>query len=81
MMILVLSHWLGSVLIFLYCTRLESGKTVLGSVPGGFGLGLVSFLLGMNKIGQTSVAQSINQSIKFYLYSPYSQTTVRLIGL
>ena len=23
----------------------------------------------------------INQSIKFYLYSPYSQTTVRLIGL
>ena len=25
--------------------------------------------------------QSINQSIKFYLYSPYSQTTVRLIGL
>ena len=24
---------------------------------------------------------SINQSIKFYLYSPYSQTTVRLIGL
>ena len=22
-----------------------------------------------------------NQSIKFYLYSPYSQTTVRLIGL
>ena len=25
--------------------------------------------------------QSINQSIKFYLYSPYSQTTVSLIGL
>ena len=24
---------------------------------------------------------TINQSIKFYLYSPYSQTTVRLIGL
>ena len=24
--------------------------------------------------------KSINQSIKFYLYSPYSQTTVRLIG-
>ena len=24
---------------------------------------------------------NINQSIKFYLYSPYSQTTVRLIGL
>ena len=23
----------------------------------------------------------VNQSIKFYLYSPYSQTTVRLIGL
>ena len=26
-------------------------------------------------------SNSINQSIKFYLYSPYSQTTVRLIGL
>ena len=26
-------------------------------------------------------SSSINQSIKFYLYSPYSQTTVRLIGL
>ena len=27
------------------------------------------------------LSSSINQSIKFYLYSPYSQTTVRLIGL
>ena len=27
------------------------------------------------------ITDEINQSIKFYLYSPYSQPTVRLIGL
>ena len=32
-----------------------------------------------NRVGNSCTF--INQSIKFYLYSPYSQTTVRLIGL
>ena len=60
-------------------TRITSAKEVMSS-PLSIWL-FAEYRKLLDRLLQNVEGCIINQSIKFYLYSPYSQTTVRLIGL